>query len=216
MSRELLPQTVKLTASELSWLAGSGVVVLNFCSATMYGLRTFLWSIGLVYYVGHPQPPQSYWARVYCGCQPGPTRVALHPGRMMEKPERQPYIHWTTFYDFEETRNIELCSLQASTHHDVLNADLECGSTAVFQMHHFIDACGAELRSCCVFRNLRLIFYLLLCDVGCFFVTQSHSIKVSRWSSLVIFFFFFSSPVVLPRSLCRLLRIEPNFRSLWL
>ena len=110
MSRELLPQTVKLTASELSWLAGSGVVVLNFCSATMYGLRTFLWSIGLVYYVGHPQPPQSYWARVYCGCQPGPTRVALHPGRMMEKPERQPYIHWTTFYDFEETRNIELCS----------------------------------------------------------------------------------------------------------
>ena len=76
----------------------------------VYGLRTFLWSIGLVYYVGHPQPPQSYWARVYCGCKPGPTRVALHPGRMMEKPERQPYIHWTTFYDFEETRNIELCS----------------------------------------------------------------------------------------------------------
>ena len=28
----------------------------------------------------------------------------------MEKPERQPYIHWTTFYDFEKTRNIELCS----------------------------------------------------------------------------------------------------------
>ena len=76
----------------------------------MYGLRIFLWSIGLVNYVGHPQPPQSYWARVYCGCQPGPTRVALHPGRMMEKPERQPYIHWTTCYDFEEMRNIELCS----------------------------------------------------------------------------------------------------------
>ena len=33
---------VRLTVSELSWLAGSGVVVLNFCSATMYGLRTFL------------------------------------------------------------------------------------------------------------------------------------------------------------------------------
>ena len=101
---------VRLTVSELNWLAGSGVVVLNFCSATMYGLRTFLWSIGLVNYVGHPQPPQSYWARVYCGCKPGPTRVALHPGRMMEKPERQPYIHWTTCYDFEEMRNIELCS----------------------------------------------------------------------------------------------------------
>ena len=32
--------------------------------------------------------------------QPGPTRVALHPGRMMEKPERQPYVHWTTCYDY--------------------------------------------------------------------------------------------------------------------
>ena len=76
----------------------------------LYGLRIFLWLIGLVNYVGHPQPPQSNWARVYCGCKPGPTRVALHPGRMMEKPERQPYIHWTTCYDFEEMRNIELCS----------------------------------------------------------------------------------------------------------
>ena len=100
------PDTSESFFNEISYR----VVVLNFCSATMYGLRIFLWSIGLVYYIGHPQPPQSYWARVYCGCQPGPTRVALHPGRMMEKPERQPYTHWTTFYDFEETRNIELCS----------------------------------------------------------------------------------------------------------
>ena len=45
---------VRLTDSELSWLAGSGVVVLNSCSATMYGLRIFLWLIGLVNYVGHP------------------------------------------------------------------------------------------------------------------------------------------------------------------
>ena len=80
-------------------------------------------------------------------------------------------------------------------------------------MHHFVDACGAELRSCCVFRIFASFFYLLLCDVGCFFVIQSHSIKVSRWSSLVIFSFF-SSPVVLPRSLCRLLRVEPNLRGL--
>ena len=85
-------------------------IIRPFFGHELYGLRTFLWSIGLVNYVGHPQPPQSYWARVYCGCQPGPTRVALHPGRMMEKPERQPYIHWTTCYDFEEMRNIELCS----------------------------------------------------------------------------------------------------------
>ena len=100
---------VRLTVSELSWLAGSGVV-LNFCSTTMCRLRTLLWLIGLARYIGHPQPPQSCWARVYCGCQPGPTRVALHPGRMLEKPEHQPYTHWTTFYDFEETRNVELCS----------------------------------------------------------------------------------------------------------
>ena len=45
------------------------------------------------------------------------------------------------------------------------------------------------------------LFYLLLRDVGCFFVTQSHSIKVSRWPALVIFSFF-SSPVVLPRDPC--------------
>ena len=79
-------------------------------AAKMYGLRIFLCLIGLVNYIGHPQPPQLNWARVYCGCQPGPTRVALHPGRMVEEPERQPYIHWTTCYDFEEMRNIELCS----------------------------------------------------------------------------------------------------------
>ena len=54
-----------------------------------------------------------------------------------------------------------------------------------FQMHHFVDACGEELRSCCVFRNRHLIFLFVLCDVGCFFVTQSHSIKVSRWSAVV-------------------------------
>ena len=66
----------------------------------VYGLRVLLRFIGLIYYIGHPQPPQLNWARVYCGCQPGPTRVALHPGRMMEKPERQPYVHWTTCYDY--------------------------------------------------------------------------------------------------------------------
>ena len=66
----------------------------------MYGLRVLLRFIGLIYYIGHPQPHQLNWARVYCGGQPGPTRVALHPGRMMEKPERQPYVHWTTCYDY--------------------------------------------------------------------------------------------------------------------
>ena len=110
VSRELLPRTAPsraCCAADCSnhdlcqwfhWaeLAGSGVVVLNSCSATMYGLRVLLRFIGLIRYIGHPQPPQLYWAR----CQPGPTRVALHPGRMMEKPERQPYIHWTTYYEY--------------------------------------------------------------------------------------------------------------------
>ena len=45
--------------------------------------------------------------------------------------------------------------------------------------------CGAA-----AFRVVVISFSLLLCDVGGFFVTQSHSIKVSRWSALVIFFFF--------------------------
>ena len=72
--------------------------------------RVFLWCIGLLDYVGHPQPPQLNWARLYCWCRPGPTRVALHPGRVVKEPERQPYIHWTTCYDFEEMRITELCS----------------------------------------------------------------------------------------------------------
>ena len=33
-------------------------------------------------------------ARVYCGYRPGPTRVALHPGRMVEVPERQLLRAW--------------------------------------------------------------------------------------------------------------------------
>ena len=77
----------------------------------MCELRVFLWMVGLVYYIGHPQPPQLNWARVYCGCQPGPTRVALHPGRVVKEPERQPY-------DFEEMRNIELCSYTVSHEFD--------------------------------------------------------------------------------------------------
>ena len=35
-------------AADCLWLAGSGVVVLNSCSATMCELRVFLWCIGLV------------------------------------------------------------------------------------------------------------------------------------------------------------------------
>ena len=35
--------------------------------------------------------------------------MALHPGRMVEVPERQPYVRWTTtYYFFEEMRNMDL------------------------------------------------------------------------------------------------------------
>ena len=61
-----------------------------------------------------PTASPANWARVYCGCQPGPTRVALHPGRMVEEPERQPYVHWTTCYDFEETWIIDVYSSMIS------------------------------------------------------------------------------------------------------
>ena len=75
----------------------------------MSGLRVYLWIIGLMELVRPPTASPENWARVYCGCKPGPTRVALHPGRMVEVPERQPYVRWTTtYYDFEEMRNMDL------------------------------------------------------------------------------------------------------------
>ena len=34
--------------------------------------------------------------------------MALHPGRMVEVPERQLYVRWmTTYHDFEEMRNMD-------------------------------------------------------------------------------------------------------------
>ena len=54
-----------------------------------------------------------------------------------------------------------------------------------FQMRHFVGACEAVLRNYC-FPIVVISFSLWLCDVGCFFVTRSHSTKVTRWSTLVI------------------------------
>ena len=62
--------------------------------------------------------------------------MALHPGRMMEKPERQPYIHWTTCYDFEETRNIELCSYRET---EKLKTVLELYKTEIHQKKAGLD-----------------------------------------------------------------------------
>ena len=63
----------------------------------------------------------------------------------------------TTFLDF-----------QSSTHHDVLNVDLLLlhqpitkslnSDSLLFPNASVVDACGAELRSCCIFRNRHLIF----------------------------------------------------------
>ena len=66
----------------------------------MCELRVLLWFIGLLDYIGHPQPPDRSQHGCTVGVNQGPTRVALHPGRMAEEPERQPYIHWTTCYDY--------------------------------------------------------------------------------------------------------------------
>ena len=102
-------------------------------------------------------------------------------------------------------------TFRTSTHREVL----ECRSAAAFKciilLMHAKRNCGAA-----AFPVVVISFSLLLCDVGCFFVTQSHSIKVSRWSALVIFSSFFSSSVVLPRSLCKFLLVEPIFCGLWL
>ena len=56
---------------------------------------------------------------MYCGCQPGPTRVALHTGRMVEKPERQLYIHWTTCYDYRGVVDYRRVFLQKNVKYEV-------------------------------------------------------------------------------------------------
>ena len=66
-----------------------------------------------------------------------------------------------------------------------LNASLLLYFKCIILLMHAKRNCGAA-----AFPVVVISFSLLLCDVGCFFVTQSHSIKVSRWSPLVIFSFF--------------------------
>ena len=66
----------------------------------------FLWCIGRV---GHPQPPP-----VELGTGVLWVSTGTHPCRVVKEPKRQPYTHWTTCYDFDEMRNIELCSYTSS------------------------------------------------------------------------------------------------------
>ena len=69
-----------------------------------------------------------------------------------------------------------------------------------FQMRHFVDACEAVLRNCCI-HVVVISFSLWLCDVGCFFVTRSHSTKVLA-GRFGLFCLVLTS-VVLTRSLCK-------------
>ena len=133
-------------STELNWLAGSGVVVLNSCSATMCELRVLLWFIGLVYYIGHSQPPQLNWARVYCGCQPGPTRVALHPGRVVKEPERQPYVHWTTCYDYRGDVDYRRVFLHPSSTCSCSRSGRSWEYIHIWLLSHFLVDCTV----CCV------------------------------------------------------------------
>ena len=76
----------------------------------------------------------------------------------------------------------------SSTHHDVL----DYGAAAAFQKLRLGAVCGADCGAAASFKSFIFRFLLLssfnfvLCDVGHFFVTQSHSIDVSRWSALSI------------------------------
>ena len=71
----------------------------------------------------------------------------------MEKPERQPYIHWTTFYDFEETKNMELCSYTPPRPvrvYDLVDPEsTTSSSTALSAAGDQLDSChGAEAVRC--------------------------------------------------------------------
>ena len=60
--------------------------------------------------LGHPQPP---W-RTRHGCTVGvhrdPPVCSRCPGSMASVAERQPYVRWTTTYDFKETWFIDVSS----------------------------------------------------------------------------------------------------------
>ena len=72
------------------------------------------------------------------------------------------------------------------THHEVL----DCIAAAAFQMFHLGGACGADCGAAASFIIIISLFTLVffglfvLCDVG-YFVAQSHSVDVSRWSALI-------------------------------
>ena len=62
--------------------------------------------------------------------------------RVVKEPERQPYIHWTTCYDFEEMRVIELCSYTPSR---------------PVRVHDLVDSGSTLTFDCCVTSSLTVL-----------------------------------------------------------
>ena len=109
----------------------------------MYGLRVFLWCIGLVKLLRPPTASCPKSARVYCGCQPGPTRVALHPGRNQSASLTYTGRRATII---EEMWIIDVCSCTPPRPvrvHDLV--DPESTSTSGLLSHFLVD-CAV----CCV------------------------------------------------------------------
>ena len=119
-----------------------------------------------------------------------------------------------------------ILGIQASTHHDVLsvdllllhqpitkslNADLLLFSKCIILLMHAVQNCGAAAP-----------FVIVVSFFIYFHVMLAFSSSLSLTHQLISlvgfdhFLSFSSSPVVLPRSLCKLLLVEPNFRGLWL
>ena len=95
---------------EISHHSGSGQESTYICLIVGVA-RSPVDHLGSWSYLGQSTAFPANWAQVYCGCQPGLTRLALHPGRMVEVPERQPYVHWTSTYNvFEEMWNMWMYS----------------------------------------------------------------------------------------------------------
>ena len=96
----------------LNWLCLAGWSLgcrSELCSATMLGLRCVLRIIGLVDYLGHPQPPD----RSQHGCTVGVNRdPPVWPSTQAgwwRYQSASPYVRWTTtYYDCEEKRNMDL------------------------------------------------------------------------------------------------------------
>ena len=117
---------------------------------------------------------------------------SVHPDRF------PPFVSQAWWYTFSASvlvetgpaRNLSTHSFCSSTHHD----DLDCGAAAAFQKLRLGAACGVDCGAAAAFESFIFSFYfdllLTLCYVmlATFFVAESHSIDVSRWSALIISF----------------------------